>query len=141
MEKYWAVMFTTRTAAIDTARMRHYVNWYCTRFKCVELDHHTSGRSLQAQIRAEANINALPILFVNKKLVGTIDDVLRLEEEKKLKDVLQFGFEWQVGGKSLCGPLPSAYQDKELFLGQYVGAPVMRPVTQLPQLHPHLPQR
>lgn len=79
----------------------------------------------------------LPLLFVNKKFVGGMQQVLQLESDKKLKDVLQFGFEWSSGAK-LCGPLPSAYGDTELFRGKYVGAPVAKPVMQLPKMHPHL---
>ena len=120
--------------------MRHYVNWYCTRMKSIDVDHHPAGRSLVEQLKAHTRCSQLPILFVNKRLVGTLDDVVRLEKEKKLKDVLQLGFEWKAG-QTLCGPLPSAYGDTSLFLGRYQGAPVAKPVMQLPRMHPHVAPR
>jgi glutaredoxin-related protein len=142
VDQYWAVMFSSaRTAAVDSARMRHYVNWYCTRCKTVDLDHHVAGRRLVTDLHRFADLHKvdpkLPLLFVNKKFIGGIDQVLQLEGDKKLKDVLQFGFEWNSGTK-LLGPLPSAYGDAELFRGKYVGAPVAKPVMQLPKMHPHL---
>lgn len=143
VQKYWAVLFTSRTAAVRTTHMRHLVNWYCTRCKTVDLDHHVSARSIVAQLHSHVELERpgaeaalpLPILFVNKRLVGTLEDLQKLEAEKKLKDVLQFGFEWKLGREPL-GPLPSAYNDKELFLGRYVGAPIAKPVMKLPSLHP-----
>lgn len=140
VQKYWAVMFTSsRSSAVRTKHMQHLVNWYCTRCKLVDLDHHTAARTLISQLQQrmeqEQRPATLPILFVNKRLIGTLEDVQQLEADKKLKDVLQFGFEWKLGREPL-GPLPSAYADKELFLGRYVGAPVAKPVMKLPSLHP-----
>lgn len=143
LDRYWAVMFSSSSVAVDAARMRHYINWYCTKYRTVDLDHHVCGRRLVLELRsiAEKNNNAvnvqLPLLFVNKKIVGGMDAILRLEEERKLKDVLQFGFEWNSGSK-LCGPLPSAFGDASLFLGKYSGSPIAKPVMQLPKMHPHL---
>ncbi|KAK7201212.1 hypothetical protein NESM_000182800 [Novymonas esmeraldas] len=142
LQRYWAIVFTVGARAIDTGHMRHYLSWYATRLKVVELDHHVHALSLQAQIVARANTPVLPLLFVNKKLVGTIADVRSYEERRLLKDIVQFGFEWKTGAALDGAPqqlntLPSPYGDTELFRGRYRGAPVARPVVQLPQLHPH----
>jgi len=121
--------------------MRHYLSWYCTRLKVVELDHHLYALQLREQIVARTHLTTLPILFVNQKLVGDIDEVRRLEEKKLLKDVVQFGFKWKTGAVGGGAPqelntLPSALDDTELFRARYRGTPVARPVVQLPQLHP-----
>jgi glutaredoxin len=144
LDRYWAVMFSSASNAVDAARMRHYVNWYCTKFKTVDLDHHVAARRLIGDIRGAASKVVvggggvqLPILFVNKKCVGGMEQLLALEEQRKLKDVLQFGFEWSSGAK-MCGPLPSAIGDTSLFLGKYSGAPVSKPVMQLPRMHPNV---
>ncbi|EAN89016.1 hypothetical protein C3747_4g690 [Trypanosoma cruzi] len=141
MDRYWAVMFTVGSRPIETGHLRHYVSWYCTRMKVVQLDHHIYAESLHRQLLEVAQTPELPLLFVNKKLVGTLRDVQELESAKKLKDVLHFGFEWRVGGggvgeRPLQGFLPSPYGDTEMFRGRYRGAPVARPVVALPKLHP-----
>ncbi|KEG06983.1 hypothetical protein DQ04_11381000 [Trypanosoma grayi] len=109
--------------------------------KVVLLDHHIHAESLRRQLVEVSRTPDLPLLFVNKQLVGTLHDVQELEQEKKLKDLLHFGFEWRVGGggngeKSLTGTLPAPYGDTELFRGRYRGTPVARPVVALPKLHP-----
>ncbi|EPY25127.1 hypothetical protein STCU_06829 [Strigomonas culicis] len=121
--------------------MRHYVAWYCTRLKVVELDHHVHAAALREQVAAAAGTADLPVLFVNKKFVGTIHDVKALEEKRLLKDIVQFGFQWKTGSGADGVPqqlnqLPSAHGDTELFRGRYRGAPVARPVVRLPSLHP-----
>lgn len=141
LKKYWAIVFTVGAMPVETGHMRHYVAWYCTRLKVVELDHHIYADELRQAIVARAGTAVLPILFVNQRLVGTLSDVKRLEEGRLLKDVLQFGFEWKTGGDAGRGApahraLPSAYEDIELFRGRYRGPPVARPVVQLPTLHP-----
>lgn len=139
LARYWTVMFTVRSRYVDAGHIRHLVSWYATRLKVVELDVHPSAETLTMQLREMANTHELPLLFVNKKLVGTLVDVQRMEDEKKLKDILHFGFEWKTGtNKELCGPLPSVAGDKELFLGRYKGNVLTRPVTELPKLHPFL---
>ncbi|KAG5476118.1 hypothetical protein LSCM4_05074 [Leishmania orientalis] len=142
LARYWAVVFTVGSRALETGYMRHYLSWYATRLKVVELDHHMHAISLRDQLITKAGTPALPILFVNQKLVGTIDDVRSYEERRLLKDIIQFGFQWKTGAALDGGPqqlntLPSPYGDTELFRGRYRGAPVARPVVQLPQLHPH----
>ncbi|AAZ12166.1 uncharacterized protein TEOVI_000092500 [Trypanosoma equiperdum] len=144
LNRYWAVMFTVGARPIETGHIRHYVSWYCTRMKVVLLDHHVYVEPLRQQLQEVSRTPELPLLFVNKKLVGTLRDVELLEREKKLKDVLHFGFEWRVGGsvaatngqKSLMGALPAPYGDAEFFRGRYRGPPVARPVVSLPTLHP-----
>ena len=108
LKRYWALAFTVRSRSIDMGHIRHLVSWYAARLKVVELDVHPAAETLLAQVRHASQTNELPVLFVNKKLVGTLQDVQRMEDEKKLKDILHFGFEWQTGAnKDLCGPLPS----------------------------------
>lgn len=142
LKQYWAVVFTVGSQAIDTGHMRYYLAWYATRLKVVELDHHIHALSLREQLVAKSGTAALPLLFVNQKLVGTIADVRGYEERKLLKDIVQFGFQWKTGAGVEGAPqplstLPSAYRDTELFRARYRGAPIARPVVQLPQLHPH----
>ncbi|CBZ27911.1 conserved hypothetical protein [Leishmania mexicana MHOM/GT/2001/U1103] len=142
LKRYWAIVFTVGSQVIDTGHMRHYLSWYATRLKVVELDHHIHAISLREQLITKAGTPALPLLFVNQKLVGTIADVRSYEERRLLKDIVQFGFQWKTGAALDCAPqplntLPSPYGDTELFRGRYRGAPVARPVVQLPQLHPH----
>ncbi|CCW70175.1 unnamed protein product [Phytomonas sp. Hart1] len=139
--KYWAVVFTVGSRALETGHMRHYFSWYCTRLKVVELDHHIYAVSLRNQIAARAATKDLPVLFVNKKIIGTIAEVQELEEKKLLKDILQFGFQWKTaqnlgGAPQPLNTLPSAYGDVELFQGRYRGTPLARPVVRLPSLHP-----
>ncbi|ESL10018.1 hypothetical protein TRSC58_02254 [Trypanosoma rangeli SC58] len=141
LDRYWAVVFTVGARPIETGHLRHYVAWYCTRLKVVQLDHHIHADALRRQLLEVSKTPELPLLFVNKKLVGTLHDVHELEKAKKLKDVLHFGFEWRVGGgdvgeRPLQGSLPAPYGDAELFRGRYRGAPVARPVVALPKLHP-----
>ncbi|KAG5501847.1 hypothetical protein JKF63_04117 [Porcisia hertigi] len=145
LKRYWAIVFTVSSKAIETGHMRHYVSWYATRLKVVELDHHLHAMSLREQLITKAGTPALPLLFVNQKVVGTIADVRSYEERRLLKDIVQFGFQWKTGAAVGCAPqqlhtLPSPYNDTELFRGRYRGSPVARPVVQLPQLHPHRPQ-
>ncbi|KAG8342330.1 hypothetical protein ERJ75_000872500 [Trypanosoma vivax] len=137
-------MFTVGSRPIETGHIRHYVSWYCVRMKVVLLDHHVHADALRGQLAKASSTYELPLLFVNKKLVGTLRNLEELEREKKLKDVLQFGFEWRAGGsavpadghKTLMGAVPAPYGDVELFRGRYRGAPVARPVVALPVLHP-----
>jgi glutaredoxin len=139
LKRYWAVTFTMGFAAFETAYMRHYATWYTTRLKVVELDHHVYREQLLQQVVERSQRRPLPILFVNRTLIGCLDDVKRLEAERKLKDVLHFGFEWKTGaGKELCGALPAPYGDKELFRGRYRGVPPTRSVVSLPELHPRI---
>lgn len=145
LRRYWAVVFTLGSQAIETGHMRHYLAWYATRLKVVELDHHFHAMTLRDQLVAKAGTPALPLLFVNQKLVGTIADVRSYEERRLLKDIVQFGFQWKTGSAVDGAPqqlhtLPAPYGDTELFRGRYRGAPVARPVVQLPQLHPHRPR-
>ncbi|CAD2215834.1 hypothetical protein AGDE_01805 [Angomonas deanei] len=141
LQRYWAIVFTLGSKPIETGHMRHYLSWYATRLKVVELDHHIHARTLQQQIVARSGKAGLPILFVNKRVVGTVEDVKQYEEKKLLKDIVQFGFEWKTGFGSDGKPqplnqLPSARNDAELFRGRYRGTPVAKPVVQLPSLHP-----
>jgi glutaredoxin len=141
LKRYWAIVFTVGSQAIDTGHMRHYLSWYATRLKVVELDHHIHALTLRDQLIAKAGTPTLPLLFVNAKLVGTIADVRSYEERRLLKDIVQFGFQWKTGASVDGAPqplntLPSPYRDTEIFRGRYRGAPVARPVVQLPQLHP-----
>lgn len=141
LSKYWAVMVTVGSRTIDTASMRHFVGWYCTRLKVVHLDHHIYAQSLQAQVAQRAKTHELPILFVKGKCIGTVENVKALEEQKLLKDILHHGFEWKTSlDKHPCGPLPSAYGDDELFRGKYRGTPIARAVVKLPSFHPHSQQ-
>ncbi|KPI87231.1 hypothetical protein ABL78_3701 [Leptomonas seymouri] len=142
LKRYWAIVFTVGSQAIDTGHMRHYLAWYATRLKVVELDHHVYALTLRDQLVATSGTTELPLLFVNQRLVGTIAAVRSYEERRLLKDIVQFGFQWKTGASVEGAPqplntLPSAYRDTELFRGRYRGAPVARPVVQLPQLHPH----
>lgn len=142
LAQYWALVFTVGSRPIETGHMRHYLSWYCTRLKVVELDHHIHAVSLRDQIVQRTGTTALPLLFVKERLVGGIDEVRELERKRLLKDVVQFGFQWKTGASVDGAPqalhtLPSAYGDTELFRGRYRGTPVARPVTQLPSLHPH----
>lgn len=142
LQRYWAVAFTIGSEAIDTGHMRYYLSWYCTRLKVVELDHHLFAVELRDQLLQRSGTAALPLLFVNKKVIGTIRDVKALEERRLLKDVVQFGFQWKTGVAMEGAPqplntVPSAYGDEELFRARYRGAPVARPVVQLPRLHPY----
>lgn len=102
------------------------------------MDHHIAARSMVMQLQKKGCGSQMPILFVNKKLVGTLEDLQKLEEEKKLKDILQFGFEWKIGAEKPF-LMPAALGDKELFRGQYVGTPALKPVLRLPSLHPSNP--
>lgn len=142
LRRYWAVAFTVGARPIETGHMRHYVSWYCTRLKVVELDHHLHAEALRRQIIAKTGEHDLPFLFVNQHALGTLRDVVALEEKRLLKDALQFGFQWKTGAQAGGAPqplsaAPSAYGDTELFRARYRGAPVARPVVQLPALHPH----
>ncbi|CCW64133.1 unnamed protein product [Phytomonas sp. EM1] len=141
LKRYWAIVFTVGSRQIETGHMRHYLSWYCTRLKVVELDHHLHALTLRNQIAAHTTTRDLPVLFVNKRVVGTIEEVRQLEEKKLLKDLLQFGFQWNTapnlgGAPQPLNTLPSAYGDVELFRGRYRGTPVARPVVRLPSLHP-----
>ncbi|ORC87592.1 uncharacterized protein TM35_000211980 [Trypanosoma theileri] len=147
LDRYWAVMFTVTSRPIETGHMRHYASWYCTRMKVVHLDHHIHADSLRQQLITVSNTSDLPLLFVNKKLIGTLYDVQELEKGKKLKDVFHFGFEWKVGDvgisvgdKPVNGVLPAPYGDTELYRGRYRGPPVARPVVALPSFHPFAPR-
>lgn len=142
LKRYWAIVFTVGSQAIATGHMRHYLSWYATRLKVVELDHHIYALALRDQLVAKSGTATLPLLFVNQRLVGTIADVRSYEERRLLKDIVQFGFQWKTGADVDGAPqplntLPSAYRDTELFRARYRGAPVARPVVQLPQLHPN----
>jgi len=139
LERYWAVTFTLGSLAHDNMFMRHYVGWYCTRLKVADLEYHPYRQELREQLCTRSNTNLLPLLFVNQKLVGTLNDVRRLEETKKLKDALHFGFEWstQVENEPR-GLMRSAFGDETLFHSRYRGAPIAKPVVKLPGVHPFL---
>lgn len=139
LKRYWAVVFTIGSRPLETAQLRQYLSWYCTRGKFVELDHHIFAHRLRQSIVEQSGVTDLPVLFVRQKCVGTLADVRELEQKKLLKDVLQFGFRWQTGGGSgeVGRPvLPSAYDDTELFRARYRGPPVAKPIVRLPTFHP-----
>ena len=137
-KRYWALMFTVGSRPLQTAEVRHLVGWYCTRLKVVQLDHHMYCDDLRRELLRVSCSAELPVLFVKGKLVGNLSKLKALEAERKLKDVLHFGFEWKTGSvKDACGPLPSALGDDELFRGRYRGTPLTRPVVQLPSYHPN----
>ncbi|KAH9598571.1 hypothetical protein LSM04_004450 [Trypanosoma melophagium] len=147
LDRYWAVMFTVGARPIETGHMRHYASWYCTRMKVVQLDHHIYADALRHQLIKVSQTPDLPLLFVNKKLIGTLYDVQELEKRKKLKDVFHFGFEWKVGDIGIgigengaTGVLPAPYGDTELYRARYRGPPVARPVVSLPSFHPFAPR-
>jgi hypothetical protein len=136
-KRYWALLFTIGSRPLQTAEIRHLVGWYCTRLKVVSLDHHIHREELRRQLVLTAKTAELPLLFINGKLVGDLAKLQELERDMKLKDVLHFGFEWKTGTlKDACGPLPSAFGDDELFRARYRGTPPVKPVVQLPSLHP-----
>lgn len=140
LRRYWAVVFCIASRPTETAQMRQYLCWYCTRAKFVELDHHSYSGHIRDTIIERTGCNDLPVLFVNKKFVGTLAEMQRLESDRLLKDVLQFGFKWKTMGKSgdqlRLETLPSAFQDASLFRARYRGTPVAKPVVQLPSYHP-----
>lgn len=140
LKRYWAVVFTIGSRPLETTQMQQYLSWYCTRGKLVELDHHMYAHQIRQQIVEATGQSDLPILFVRKKCVGTLSQVYELEKKRLLKDVLQFGFQWKTGGGTGEIPqthsLPSFFSDKELYRGRYRGAPLAKPVIQLPSLHP-----
>lgn len=74
----------------------------------------------------------LPAVFVNQHYLGGLEDLQMLERQKKLKDILQFGFEWKTN--NFLAPVAGIHNDKALFKGQYVGDPVKRPIAMLPQV-------
>lgn len=154
LKRYWAVVFTVGSRALENTQMRQYLSWYCTRGKVVELDHHIFAHQLRRSIIAISGTSDLPVLFVKEKYVGTLREVQELERRRLLKDVLQFGFVWQTGGiapgtemaegaegdgqsfRTTRHALPSAFNDTELFRARYRGPPVARPVVELPTFHP-----
>eukprot|EP00796_Vickermania_ingenoplastis_P012907 gene12909-8766_t len=145
LTRYWAVAFTVASRPLETTQIRQYLSWYCTRGKVVHLDHHVNAHTLRHAIIDRTGIQDLPVLFVNKKFVGTISTIQELEKNKLLKDVLQFGFQWKTGvhssGDLALHTLPAARHDTELFQARYRGTPVARPVVQLPTFHPCCPSR
>lgn len=116
LAQYWCVVFCIHNA--DTGRgtgssvleMERYLRWYGARFKTVPLQHHPHGTALLEQLRihharSEAQNPAgtrqrfdLPLVFVNKMLVGTVSDLRDLEARRQLKDIIHFGFKWKTGG-------------------------------------------
>ena len=116
LDHYWCVMFCvhpadcTRGASSSVFEMERYLRWYGARFKNVSLQHHPNGQALIQQLRlAHAQGEAehppgrrakfdLPLVFVNKALVGTISDLKDLEARRLLKDIIHFGFKWKTGG-------------------------------------------
>lgn len=82
---------------------------------------------------------AIPALFVNKQFVGDMVTVQRLVDEKKFKDVIQFGFEWKDKpfSKALgdCR-LPSANNDTTMFRSNWKGGDKLlkgAPMVSLPK--------
>ena len=74
----------------------------------------------------------LPAVFVNGHYLGGLEDLQMLEKQRKLKDIIQFGFEWK--SSKFMKPMEDAHKDAALFKAQYVGAPVLKPVAMLPQV-------
>lgn len=140
LQRYWAVVFTIGCRPLETNQMRQYLSWYCTRGKVVELDHHMYAHRIRQAIVETTGKADLPILFVRGRCVGTLPEVYDLEQRRLLKDVLQFGFQWKTGGGTGDIPerhfLPSSFCDTELYRARYRGAPVAKPVIQLPSFHP-----
>jgi hypothetical protein len=116
INQYWCVMFCVHPAdcsrglSSSVFEMERYLRWYGARFKKVSLQHHPNGKALIQQLRiAHAHNEAsqppgsrarfdLPLVFVNKALVGTVSDLKDLEARRQLKDIIHFGFKWKTGG-------------------------------------------
>lgn len=140
LERYWAVVFTVGSRPLETTQMRQYLSWYCTRGKVIELDHHIYAHSIRQEIIETTGKTDLPVMFVRGKCVGTLPEVQNLEKKRLLKDILQFGFQWKTGGGGgeiqTNHSLPSHFHDKDLYRARYRGAPVAKPVVQLPSFSP-----
>lgn len=157
LSHYWCVTFASTSHMRDVAALKRYTNWYAVKMKCVFVDKHICGTALSTELLARHPGWSLPLLFVNRKLIGDVNTVHALDEDRLLKDVLQFGLRWKVTSvpqlhlpdsipNSLVaplgatarplGPLPARHNDVHQFKAIYKGAPKSAPVSRLPQFSP-----
>lgn len=153
-------MFTHSAFARETQGIEHLMRWYCARHKRVLLDHHPHAAALMRELTAAAEAAPMapalpvdgyalvqpptpslvvPVLFVNKRRIGGLREMRVLEKQRRLKDLLQFGFLWKDDGPTSVGAMPPQFHDEDMFRGIYRGAPVAAPALQLPTFGPRNP--
>lgn len=149
LHRHWAVVVAHTKCGAEHAMMRQLLNWYSLRHHTLYVDRLLRhGDAIRADTARLAGTTALPVLFVNRRCVGLLSDLHRLDAEAKLKDVLHFGFEWgdlhtdatRAGPMGRVGMLQSAAADGEFYHATYRGAPMAAPVTQMPKLSPYGPE-
>ena len=111
LTKYPVLIVSKGSNAYQNNEMCRICSWYAVKHKMVILDHHPHRNQLITQLYQEmlgtsapryklaTLVNAisdkLPVIFVKQKYIGSLKDLLKLQKEKKLKDLLQFGFLWK----------------------------------------------
>lgn len=150
LKRYWCVTFTHVRCAKENARMKRYANWYAVKMKLIYtdklIDH---GPAIESELRERFGVSRVPVMFVNAKVVGDIAAIEQLDEEKRLKDVLQFGLKWatvttpvaerldkHTGDPVSLRPLPARYNDSAFFHAKHKLPPVTVPAIKLPCFSP-----
>jgi glutaredoxin-related protein len=141
----WALVVSHTRAGHEATLMKQFIHWYMAKSRVIFVDRHPNGERIREEAFRLSNSESLPLLFVNRKFVGDLQRVKQLDEEAKLKDVLQFGFVWgdlhtaamRQGPLGRVGMLRPHARDEDLFHGKYRGSPITAPVASLPQFSAH----
>lgn len=140
----WAVIAAHSKSGSELVLMKQYLLWYGTRASTFYVDRIDHGPKIRAEVAHAAGTTSLPILFVNRQCVGAIDRLHELNAMAKLKDVLQFGFEWpdlhteslRRGPYGRVSMMRPREKDELMFRARYQGVPMKKEIMSLPKFSP-----
>eukprot|EP00760_Papus_ankaliazontas_P015737 PhM_4_TR16697/c0_g2_i1/m.40237 len=138
--------FTLSSDPRKSTAIANLVNWYMVKRKQFYVDRHPCCEEVIEVLKLrwredwshtclDKNVTQfeLPLVFLEKKCLGTYDSIIRYEEERKLKDLLQFSLMWPMKPKERNEAPPSAFGDEVAFRAIWRGTPMARPVMPTPK--------
>ena len=128
---------------IRAPRLSSIAAWYHAKPRQYYIDKHPQGLEVEDLLRrmwqtkwnkealdmVENKVLSFPLVFVKQKCIGTYEAMMRLESERRLKDLLQFGMTWP----EFSAKRPSAFGDEVAFRGIWRGHPPSGPIVPPPK--------
>ena len=126
-------------------RLHHLASWYNCRRKSYFIDKIPPSIKLQRVIEImweekwkaecipmeENSVLSFPLVFVHQKCAGTYESMIKLESQRRLKDLFQHHVRWPaLALNEHRKPVP--FNDEDAFHGIWRGHPPTAPITQVP---------